>query len=164
MEFLGSRYAWDGSYGAALREAAQKVGIAVVGPPLDAPFHEAEYRRMFAAMVAEGTGALIVSDLLDNFTYRRLIVELAEQSRLPAIYPNREFAEIGGLMAYAFDIADLGLHYADQVDLILKGTKASDIPIYQPTKFALIVNLKTAKALGLTIPPSLLARADEVIE
>jgi putative tryptophan/tyrosine transport system substrate-binding protein len=129
MEFLGSRTAWDGSYGAALREAARKVGIAVIGPPLDAPFHGAEYRRMFAAMVAEGTGAVIVSDLPDNSIYQRLIVELAEQNRLPAIYPFRETVTAGGLMAYAFDFPDLLRHAADQVDLILRGTKAGDIPI-----------------------------------
>jgi ABC-type uncharacterized transport system substrate-binding protein len=164
IEFLGSRAAWNGPYGAAIRAAAQKLGIAVIGPPLDAPFHEAEYRRMFAAMMTEGTEAVIISDLPDNFIYQRLIVELAEQNRLPVIYPFREFAKIGGLMAYAIDLADLGRHGADQIDLILKGTKAGDIPIYQPTTFALIINLKTAKALGIEMPPSLLAQADEVIE
>jgi putative ABC transport system substrate-binding protein len=164
IEFLGSRAAWNGPYGAAIRAAAQKVGIAVIGPPLDAPFHEAEYRSMFAAMAAEGTGAVIVSDLPDNFIYRRLIIELAEQGRLPAIYPFREFAKTGGLMAYAIDLADLGRHGADQIDLILKGTKAGDIPIYQPTTFALIINLKTAKTLGIEMPSSLLAQAAEVIE
>jgi putative tryptophan/tyrosine transport system substrate-binding protein len=164
MEFLGSRMAWDGPYGGALREAARRFGIAVVGPPFDAPFHEEEYRRMFAAMVAEGTGAIVVSDLPDNSIHRQLVVELANENRLPAIYPLREFVEIGGLMAYAFDDADVGRHAAGQIDFILKGTKPADIPIYQPTKFELLINLKTAKTLGIEIPGSLVALADEVIE
>ena len=78
--------------------------------------------------------------------------------------PYRDYVEAGGLMAYAVDLAELLRHMAGQVDQLLKGAKPGDVPIYQPTKFELLVNLKTAKALGLTIPPFLLARADEVIE
>jgi putative ABC transport system substrate-binding protein len=93
-----------------------------------------------------------------------LIVELVEKSRLPAMYPNRDYVNVGGLMAYEGDLGELGRRTADDVHQVLGGTKPVDIPIYQPTKFELIVNLKAAKALGLTIPPSLLATADEVIE
>src|ERR1041385_6037598 len=80
------------------------------------------------------------------------------------IHPYREWTEIGGLMAYATDLADVWRHIADYVHQVLSGTKPADLPIFQPTRFELVINLKTAKALGLTIPDSLLARADEVIE
>jgi putative tryptophan/tyrosine transport system substrate-binding protein len=83
---------------------------------------------------------------------------------VPAIYGSREYAEIGGLMSYEFDQSELGRRIADDVHEILNGTKPGDIPIYQPTKFEFVINLKAAKTLGLTIPPALLALADEVIE
>jgi putative tryptophan/tyrosine transport system substrate-binding protein len=162
--FLGSRAAWDGPYGAALREAAQGVGISLVGAPLAAPFQEADYRRVLAAAVQEGAEALVISDLPYNFTNRRLIVRLASEGRLPAIYPWRGAVEIGGLMAYFFEFADITRQLAGQLDLILKGAKPGEIPIWQPTRFLLSVNLKAAKTLGLTVPVSLLATADEVIE
>jgi putative ABC transport system substrate-binding protein len=96
--------------------------------------------------------------------YRQLIVELAEKNRLPAIYPWRDYMEAGGLMAYASDDRELWRRMAEDVHEILTGAKPGDIPIYQPSKFELIINLKAAQELGLTIPPSLLATADEVIE
>jgi putative tryptophan/tyrosine transport system substrate-binding protein len=89
---------------------------------------------------------------------------LAEKSRLPAIYGYREYVEAGGLMAYGADLSEAGRRMADDVHEILNGAKPGDIPIYQGTKFQFVVNLKAAEALGLTIPPALLARADEVIE
>jgi putative tryptophan/tyrosine transport system substrate-binding protein len=162
--FLGSRAAWDGPYGAALREAAQGVGISLVGAPLAAPFQEADYRRVLAAAVQEGAEALVISDLPYNFTNRRLIVQLASEGRLPTIYPWRGAVEIGGLMAYFFEFTDIVRQLAGQLDLILKGAKPGEIPIWQPTRFLLSVNLKAAKTLGLTVPVSLLATADEVIE
>jgi putative tryptophan/tyrosine transport system substrate-binding protein len=162
--FLFSRRIWDAPYGAMVREATSKAGVSLIGPPLDAPLAEAEYRRVFAAMMHEGAEALLVGDQPENFTNRRLIVELTEMGRLPAISPYREHVELGGLMAYAYDLGDMGRGAADQVDQILRGTKPGEIPIYQATKFELGINLKTAKALGLTIPSSLLTVADEVIE
>jgi putative ABC transport system substrate-binding protein len=95
---------------------------------------------------------------------RRRLVDLAAKTRLPAVYPQRDFVDAGGLMAYGPNLADLFRRTATYVDKILKGAKAADLPIEQPTKFELVINLKTAKALGLTIPPSLLQRADQVIE
>ena len=89
---------------------------------------------------------------------------MAEEHRLPAIYAYREYVELGGLMAYAVNLMDLFRHAADQIDQILKGANPGEIPFYQPTTFDLVINLKTAKALGIEMPPSLLARADEVIE
>ena len=85
-------------------------------------------------------------------------------NRLPAVYPSRDSVDVGGLMAYGSDLADSFLRIATYVDKILKGAKPADLPVEQPTKFELIINIKTAKALGLTIPPSLLGRADEVIQ
>ena len=96
--------------------------------------------------------------------HRRLIVELVEKKRLPALYQSHEYVEAGGLMSYEGDFGELGRRMADDVHQILNGAKPGDIPIYQPTKFDLVINLKAAKALGLTLPPTLLATADEVIE
>jgi putative ABC transport system substrate-binding protein len=108
--------------------------------------------------------SLFVSDQAENNTYRRLIVELAAASGWPTIYPFREQVEVGGLMAYTPDLPDIYRRVAGYVDRILKGTKAGEIPIYLVVKFNLVVNMKAAKAIGLTIPSALLVRADEVIE
>jgi ABC-type uncharacterized transport system substrate-binding protein len=118
----------------------------------------------FQAAVKREAGALITLDDTLLFTHRTQIVKLAAGRRLPAIYGFREFVDAGGLMSYAPNIADMYRRAATYVDKILKGAKPADLPIEQPTKFELIINLKTAKALGLTIPPSLLQRADQVIE
>jgi putative tryptophan/tyrosine transport system substrate-binding protein len=94
----------------------------------------------------------------------RIIVDLAERNRLPAIYVGREFIEAGGLMTYGVSFPYLYFRAASYVDKIFKGAKPSELPIEQPTKFELIINLKAAKAIGLAVPPTLLSRADEVIE
>jgi putative tryptophan/tyrosine transport system substrate-binding protein len=142
----------------------QGTGVTWVGPPLDPPFDEAEYRRVFAALTQEGAQGIIVTDEPANVRNIRLIVELAEKGRLPAIYPYREFVEAGGLMNYGIEIPALGRRAADMAVQILKGAKPSEIPIFLPTKFEMLINLKTAKSLGLTVPHELLVSADEVIE
>lgn len=147
----------------AVREAAKRGGIAVVATPLD-DATEAGYRRAFAAMTRERADAVFVADEPEHYTNRRLIVELAEEARLPASFAVREAVEIGGFMAYAFDLPDAMQRAADDVGQILEGRKPGEIPVHQATKFELVINLKTARALGVTVPPSLLAQADEVIE
>jgi ABC-type uncharacterized transport system substrate-binding protein len=123
-----------------------------------------ELNSAFEAMTRERAGAVFV--LVDTIflTNRARLAELAERHRLPAIYGLREHVEAGGLMAYAPSLPDLYRRAAVYVDKILKGAKPADLPVEQPTRFELVINLKTAKALGLTIPPSVLARADEVIQ
>jgi len=106
----------------------------------------------------------MISDEPEHITYRATIVQFAAKDRLPAIYPFRDYVEVGGLMAYSIDQAAMFRRIANVIDKILRGANPGDIPFYQPTKFELSINLKTAKALGLTVPPSLLIRADEVIE
>ena len=123
-----------------------------------------EIDSAFAAMTKERAGALVVLSDAILLNQRRQIAELAAKSRLPAVYTLREHAEAGGLMAYGANPLDLERRAATYVDKILKGAKPGDLPVEQSTKFELLINLKTAKALGLTIPPSLLQRADQVIE
>ncbi len=124
----------------------------------------ADFDRAFSDMTRERAGALTVFLSTFFFAQRRRLVDLAAKNRLPAMYQLREFVDAGGLMAYGANIADLSRRAATYVDKILKGAKPADLPVEQPTKFELVINLKTAKALGLRIPPVLLARADEVIE
>ena len=149
---------------AALKKACDKEGIVLVGSPLDTPIDETAYRRAFATLVQEKVGAVYVGDEAEHGPNYRLILELAQMHGLPAIYSYLGIVQAGGLMAYAPDLPDLWRHAAADVDQILKGTKAGEIPFLQPTKFDLAINLKTAKALGIEISPNLLAQADEVIE
>jgi putative ABC transport system substrate-binding protein len=164
VAFLTPRHGWESIFGAAAKEEAGRTGLALVGPPLDSPINEAEYRRVFATMVEQRPDALLVSDYNENMIHRPLIADLAREHRLPALYPFREYVDVGGMAAYGPDWADLDRRLAATIDTILRGGKPSDIPFYQPTRFELIINLKSARDIGLDLPPSLLATADEVIE
>ena len=148
----------------AIREvnvAAQSLGVQLQLLEARGPN---EFDGAFAAMATERVGALLVlSDAIFN-SHRTRLADLAARSRLPAAYGTRESLEAGGLMSYGPSFLDLYRRSAAYVDKILKGAKPADLPVEQPTKFELVINLKTAKALGLTIPPSLLQRADQVIE
>ena len=138
----------------ALGVQAQPVAIADI-EQLD--------RRLGAAAGGQATAMLTVADAF-LWSQRKRIVALAARHRLPGMYPEREFAVDGGLMAYGTSVPDNFRRAAGYVDRILKGARPADLPVEQPTKFDLVINLKTAKALGLSIPPSLLLRADQVIE
>jgi ABC-type uncharacterized transport system substrate-binding protein len=122
-----------------------------------------EFERAFSTMTSARADALLVFPSAMLFNERRRLVDLAARHRLPAMYQLREFVELGGLMAYGASITDLIRRSATHVDKILKGAKPADLPVEQPTKFELVINLKTAEALGLTIPPSHLFQADEVL-
>jgi putative tryptophan/tyrosine transport system substrate-binding protein len=160
---LSARLSWE-PYGRPLRDIANKLGVTILGPPLDHPFGEPEFRAVIAAMVQQGAEALLITAAAENFPQRRLILELAEKNRLLAIYPLAEYVKQGGLAAYAVDLGEIGTRAAGYVDKLLQGAKVADLPYYMPTKVQLFINLKTAKALGLTVPLPLLARADELIE
>jgi putative ABC transport system substrate-binding protein len=130
--------------------------VAVQGPD--------EFDRAFSTMTSARAEALFVFPSTMLFTERRRIVALAQKYRLPSMFNAREFVELGGLIGYGASIANLSWRAATTVDKILKGAKPGDLPVEQPTKFELVINLKTAKALGFTVPQPLLQRADEVIE
>ena len=163
LGYLVSRPYWEDPRGAAAREAAKRAGISLKAALLGA-FNEAEYQRVFRSMEQDRADALLVSDEAEHAPNTATIVELAAKGRIPAIYPFREFVEVGGLMAYSIDQADMYRRLANLIDKILRGANPGDIPFDRPTKFELSINLKTAKALGLEMPAMLLARAEEVIE
>jgi putative ABC transport system substrate-binding protein len=125
---------------------------------------EGESERALALFAQNPNSGLIVTGSALAVSHRDLIIALAAQHRLPAVYPLHIFATHGGLISYGPDVVDAFRKAAAYVDRILKGEKPAELPVQAPTKFELVINLKTAKALGLTIPPSVLARADEVIE
>jgi ABC-type uncharacterized transport system substrate-binding protein len=139
-------------------------GLGVRLQFVEATRDPADFDRAFSDMTRARAGALTV---LPSNLFRRehgRLLDLAARHRLPAVYPWRDFVDAGGLMSYGASLTDLSRRAATYVDRILKGAKPGDLPVEQPTKFELTINLKTAKALGLTIPPSLLQRADQIIE
>jgi putative ABC transport system substrate-binding protein len=160
---LSERGAWDGAVGLSLREAGQHLGIALIGNFFP-EVNDAQIHRTFTEMAQQQLDAAIVDEGGSFLARRALLVELAEKYRLPIVYPYRDYVDLGGLMAYAPDLGELAQRLANDVHQILNGAKAGDIPFYQPTKFQLIINLKTVKALDLTEAQSIIARADEVIE
>jgi putative ABC transport system substrate-binding protein len=140
---------------------ARNLGVAL---PIVGASTAEELDIAFAAAAAQHADAIVVLGDPLATTQAPRVIALAAKHHLPAIYLLRQFATNGGLIVYGPDIADLWRRAGGYVDKILKGTKPSDLPVEQPTKFEMVINLKTAKALGLTVPPSLHARADEVIE
>jgi ABC-type uncharacterized transport system substrate-binding protein len=148
-------------YAMVLRGAAQKLGVELHFQEVT---HSDQFENAFGTIVAQRAQALVV--IIDPLTVhnRGRIVELAMKYHLPAMYGFREFVDAGGLIAYGVSVSHLCRRAGIYVDKILKGVEPGDIPVEQPTAFELVINLKTARALGITVPPSLLARADEVIE
>jgi putative ABC transport system substrate-binding protein len=147
-------------YLAAIERASGPLGMALSWVEVRGP---GDIDRALAATLRERPNALVVAVQAMAITHARTIAAFATRNRLPTIARVREFAEAGGLMAYSTDLVDLYRRAAIHIDKILKGSKPDDLPIEQPTKFELAINLRTAKALGLSIPPSLLARTDRVI-
>jgi putative ABC transport system substrate-binding protein len=145
----------------AIEEAAPSLKVTVRAAPVN---DDAEIEALMVGLAREERGGLLVLPNLFTTVHRDAIVALATRHRLPAVYAFRYFTAIGGLMSYGIDQPDLYRRAAGYVDRILKGAKPGDLPVQRPTKFELVINLKTAKALGLEIPPTLLAIADEVIE
>jgi putative tryptophan/tyrosine transport system substrate-binding protein len=144
-----------------IEESAPSLAVAVQAASCR---DDAELAGMTAGLAREERGGLLVLPENLNIVHRDAIITLAARYRLPAVYPYRFFTVIGGLMSYGIDPIDLFRRAASYVDRILKGAKPADFPVQNPNKFELVINLKTAQALGITVAPSLLATADEVIE
>ena len=161
--FLGMREGWEGSFGQAMRDFASRLGISLISM-LPNGGTIAEIERVFAEMAEHRPDAVLITGEGDLYANRQLIAALAQKYRMPTMCPYRDYVDAGGLMAYTVDLAELLRRMARDVQQVLNGTKPGEIPIYQPTKFELLINQKTAKLLGLTLPPTLLSRADEMIE
>src|SRR5262245_16220885 len=144
-----------------MKVAAQALRITLQSVDVHGPNG---FEDVLSAIKKEHASALSVLRNGVTSTYRPRIVDFAAKSRLPAMYPDREFVEMGGLMSYGPNFVDLFSRAATYVDKILKGAKPADLPVEQPTKFEFIINLKAAKQIGLTIPPNVLVRADRVIK
>ena len=160
VAFLGTTKLWDVVYETSIKAGAQALGLTV----FLAEHTPTEYTGAFTLISRERADALFVAPSSENYAERRRIVAFATSNRLPSIHAFREAVDIGGLMSYGVNVADLFRRAAGYVDKILRGAKPADLPVEQPTEFELLINLKTAKTIGLTIPQSVLQRADEVIE
>ena len=164
VHYLLSNSRPDGTDGGqSYREAARRRGITLTERFL-AQVDEAQLRRTFAEVAEARTDAMLLDGSGSFLGWRALLVELAAKARIPALYPYRDYVDQGGLMAYAPNLGELAERMASDVNQIFNGAKPGEIPFYQPSRFDLIINLKTAKALGLSLPQTLVARADEVIE
>jgi putative tryptophan/tyrosine transport system substrate-binding protein len=149
-----------GQFG-AIQSVAPSLGVEV--SPINVR-DAGELERAVAAFARASNSGLIVTGSALSLLHRELIIALAARHKLPAVYFRRYFVTSGGLISYGYDLADQFRRAGGYVDRILKGEKPADLPVQAPTKYELVINLKTAKALGLDVPPTLLARADEVIE
>jgi putative tryptophan/tyrosine transport system substrate-binding protein len=147
---------------AAIENMAPRFGLEVKSLPFHAPTDDLE--SAVARFAQESRGGLIVLPTALNAVERNRIFSSAARGRLPAMYAFRFYATDGGMMSYGIDTVDLFRRSASYVDRILKGEKPADLPVQAPTKFEMVINLKTVRALGLEVPPTLLGRADEVIE
>ena len=142
----------------------RKKAIPLAVSLLEIGSSEADYRAAVESISRDGANAVMVLDSPEVFQNSTLIAKLVGDAKLPAIFHNVEAVEAGGLMAYSFDLIELYTRVGNNIGAILRGAKPGDIPIYQVTKFELSINLKTAKQLGLSVPPALVASADKLIE
>jgi putative tryptophan/tyrosine transport system substrate-binding protein len=148
----------------ATREAAGRLGIALVNAPVATPVNEQAYRSTFETLKQDQADGIVFSGDVESYPHRLLLVELAKQIGLPAIFVLREQAIAGGLMSYSTDLKSVIRTSAGQSAEILRGGNPSEMPYVQATRFELVINLKTARSLGVEMPTTILARADEVIE
>lgn len=161
IAYLGPEWAWGTDYGQAARNAARVLGLTLTFLPAQ---EQAQFLAAFEMMRRQPPDSLYAFGSTENFAFRQLILDFVNRERLPALYAYREAVEKGGLMSYGANLIALWQGVARQVDKILRGEKPGDLPIERPSIFEFVINLKTAKALGLTIPQSLLGRADDVIQ
>jgi putative ABC transport system substrate-binding protein len=164
VAFVGSKADWESPMGQAVRRGGGALGLRLVLAEHPVSATRPDYEAALAVVTRERPDALFAAAGGPGFAYRQVLVEFAAKNRLPAVAPYREFPVAGGLMSYGPSLTDLYRRAAGYVAKILTGAKPADLPIEQPTKFELVINLKTAKSLGLKIPPAVLARADEVLE
>ena len=165
VAYLSNRAEWEGAWGQAVREAGQRLGVSIIGMPMERSAGEPEYRQAFETMVQQSVEALMANGLPPNFEHRELILGLAVKYRLPSITWWTDIAESGQVfLAYAPDYPYYFRIWVDEVGQALNGVAPADIPIQQPTKLILAINLKTAKAIGLDVPSTLISSADRVIE
>lgn len=164
LALVAARGTWERPTGAAVRAAADAAGIGIVSVPMDLPGSATTYRSAIAQASSDGANAIMMLDSPDALTNRASIAESLADARIPAIHAFSEAVDSGGLMAYSFDLKELIRRMAGDVDAILRGANPADIPFYQVSKFELSINLKTARALGIAVPATLLSVADKVIE
>ncbi|EIG63503.1 ABC transporter substrate-binding protein [Bradyrhizobium sp. WSM1253] len=164
VHYLASEAYWERAAGVGVRLAARQAGIPIVELPLGRTVSQEAYQDSFRSIQRNQPTAVMVSDEGEHLALRHTLVELIAAQRPPAAYPFRDFVEAGGLMSYSVDLSDLFRLMASQVADIFRGRKPAEIPVHQPTKFELAINVRTATALGLDLSPSFLARADQVIE
>jgi putative ABC transport system substrate-binding protein len=147
---------------AIIQAVAQSFGMGL--KPIDLAQSPDEVKRAISSFAGDPNGGLVVVVSAKCLVHQDLIIELAAHYQLPAVYPYHSFVSSGGLITYGTDISSLYRHAAGYVDRILKGENPADLPVQTPNKYELVINLKTARSLGLDVPPTLLARADQVIE
>jgi putative ABC transport system substrate-binding protein len=164
LAYLTLRLAWENAQGPGMRAASETTGVPVVTSLLELPTSEAAYREAIKNVSRDGANAIMVGDTPDAMTNHALIVNLVATAGIPAMYTSSEYVGAGGLMAYSFDLVELNKRAANDIDAILRGANPGDIPFYQSSKFELSINLNTAKMLGFTVPATLLASADNIIE
>jgi putative tryptophan/tyrosine transport system substrate-binding protein len=165
IAYLSNRAEWEGAWGKATRGAGQQSGVSVIGIPMERSAGEPEYRQAFDTMAQQSVEALMANGLPPNSEHRELILKLAVKYRLPSVTWWTDIAESGQVfLAYAPDYPYYFGIWADEVGKALNGIAPTDIPIQQATKLSLMINLKTAKTIGLDVPATLILRADKVIE
>ncbi len=163
VAYLTPSHRWEIA-GPIIGKAAARLGVTLTPFVVEQPVSEAAYRRAFAAIVNEHQDAVVLGRSNENNAHRDLIIELAANAKLPVIGYDREWTEAGVFMSYGVDLAERGRRCAEYVVRILDGEKPGDLPVQQPTVFEFIINLKTSKALGITLPPAIMIRATEFIE